>query len=365
MKDDVPRSPRRCCCRPMPRASSRWPRPPRRAELFWVDPARRGILPLDGAARRRAGWPAASCAATSRSASTRDFAGVVAACADRPETWINGRSRGSTASCTGSATRTRSRSGRTARWPAASTAWRSARAFFGESMFSRRRDASKLALIALVARLRSAASACSTPSSSPTTWRGLGAVEIGRAAYHRRLQAALARPGRFLALPADRRAVSRCCSSPPRRRSAGGRAPTAPARRRTSSRRTAALSSRTSRMLQERVGVARRVVARHPAGLGGDLEMAEARRLADPQVDVLRGAVEVSSPRRCSRSPRPSPRRRRRPAPTAPPPPARPASASSRHEHRADHCPVPKRMSRFEQAHRALGVHDLVARPPA
>ena len=43
-------------------------------------------------------------------------------------------------------------------------------------------------------------------------------------------------------------AVSRCCSSRPRRRSAGGRAPRAPARRRTSSPRSAAPSSRTSRI---------------------------------------------------------------------------------------------------------------------
>ena len=89
MRDDAPpRSPRRCCCRPTPRACSRWRRPRTRDELFWVDPQRRGILPLDGlhVSRRlarsflRGGFEIRV---------DRDFAGVLAACADRPETWIN------------------------------------------------------------------------------------------------------------------------------------------------------------------------------------------------------------------------------------------------------------------------------------
>ena len=45
------------------------------------------------------------------------------------------------------------------------------RAFFGESMFHRARDASKVALVHLVARLRAGGFRCSTPSSSPTTSR--------------------------------------------------------------------------------------------------------------------------------------------------------------------------------------------------
>jgi len=57
-------------------------------ELFWVDPEQRGIIPLDGfhvsrsLARhmRRGGFTVSI---------DTDFNGVVAACADREETWIN------------------------------------------------------------------------------------------------------------------------------------------------------------------------------------------------------------------------------------------------------------------------------------
>ena len=76
-------------------------------------------------------------------------------------------------------------------------------AFFGESMFSRRRDASKLAMIALVARLRAGGfRLLDTQFVTPHLAR-LGAVEISRAAYHRELEAALSRPANFLALAAD------------------------------------------------------------------------------------------------------------------------------------------------------------------
>ena len=57
-------------------------------ELFWVDPRRRGIFPLDGFRISR------SLARAIRRMDyevtvNRDFAGVVDACADRDETWIN------------------------------------------------------------------------------------------------------------------------------------------------------------------------------------------------------------------------------------------------------------------------------------
>ena len=43
------------------------------------------------------------------------------------------------------------------------------RAFFGESMFHRARDASKIALVHLVARLKAGGFGCSTRNSSPIT----------------------------------------------------------------------------------------------------------------------------------------------------------------------------------------------------
>jgi leucyl/phenylalanyl-tRNA---protein transferase len=73
-------------------------------------------------------------------------------------------------------------------------------AFFGESMFSRCRDASKIALIHLAARLV-AGSFCLLDTQFLTQHLAqFGAVEIDREAYHLRLQSALERTGDFTAL---------------------------------------------------------------------------------------------------------------------------------------------------------------------
>ena len=58
-------------------------------------------------------------------------------------------------------------------------------AFFGESMFAARRDTSKLALVALVARLNAGGFRLLDTQFVTDHLASLGAVEIGRAAYHR------------------------------------------------------------------------------------------------------------------------------------------------------------------------------------
>jgi leucyl/phenylalanyl-tRNA---protein transferase len=171
-------------------------------ELFWIDPQRRGILPLDRMhVSRRLARSFLGAAFEVRVDS--DFAGVLAACADRPETWINGQ--------IGRLYRELHRLGQAH----SVEIWCDGRlagglygvvlgaAFFGESMFSRRRDASKFALIALVARLRAGGFCLLDTQFVTEHLASLGAVEISRAAYHRELEAAVTRPARFLALPAD------------------------------------------------------------------------------------------------------------------------------------------------------------------
>jgi leucyl/phenylalanyl-tRNA--protein transferase len=64
-------------------------------------------------------------------------------------------------------------------------------AFFGESMFSRRRDASKVALVHLVGRLIAGGYRLLDAQFMTEHLRQFGAQEIARADYHRRLQAAL------------------------------------------------------------------------------------------------------------------------------------------------------------------------------
>jgi leucyl/phenylalanyl-tRNA---protein transferase len=70
-------------------------------------------------------------------------------------------------------------------------------AFFGESMFSRRRDASKVALVELVGRLRAGGFELLDTQFVTDHLRQFGAIEIPRAAYHLRLRTALARSARF------------------------------------------------------------------------------------------------------------------------------------------------------------------------
>jgi leucyl/phenylalanyl-tRNA--protein transferase len=168
-------------------------------EIFWVDPRRRGILPLDGlhVSRRLA---RSFLNEDFEVRADGDFPGVVAACAEREETWINAEIK--------RLYRELYRMG----YARSVEIWQEGAlvgglygvalgaAFFGESMFSRRRDASKFALIALVARLRAGGfRLLDTQFVTPHLTR-LGAVEISRAAYHRELEAAVSRPADFLAL---------------------------------------------------------------------------------------------------------------------------------------------------------------------
>ena len=173
-------------------------------EVFWVDPRWRGIFPLDAfhisrsLARhiRRGGFEVSV---------NRDFDGTLRGCADRPETWIND-------------TIFRLYTTLHARGFAHSLeVWEDGAlvggvygvtlgaAFFGESMFSRRPNASKVALAYLVDRLRLGGFQLFDTQFITAHLRSLGAVEIPRAEYRRRLAEALARPADFIrpALPAD------------------------------------------------------------------------------------------------------------------------------------------------------------------
>ena len=160
-------------------------------EIFWVDPQRRGVLPLDRlhVSRRLA---RSFLAGGFEVRIDHDFAAVLAACADRPETWINGE--------IARLYRELHRLGHAHSveiWQEGALAGglygvALGAAFFGESMFSRRRDASKFALIALVARLNAGGFRLLDTQFVTDHLATLGAIEISRAAYHRTLDAAIA-----------------------------------------------------------------------------------------------------------------------------------------------------------------------------
>lgn len=167
-------------------------------ELFWVDPRERGILPLEGFHISR------SLARRIRQAPfdiriNTDFAGVVEGCADRDETWINAEifELYQQLHATGHAHSLELWEGDALVGGVYGVALGAA--FFGESMFSRRRDASKIALAYLVSRLRFGGFELFDTQFVTDHLQSLGAVEISRAAYRSRLSDALQKPANFLA----------------------------------------------------------------------------------------------------------------------------------------------------------------------
>jgi leucyl/phenylalanyl-tRNA--protein transferase len=175
--------------------------------LYWIEPERRGIIPLDGF------HVPARLARTVRKTSLtvwadRDFDAVIAGCAEsrtgRARTWINQRIRVLyhklyEAGCCHSVEVYDGDSLVGGLYGVSLGA-----VFFGESMFHRARDASKIALVHLVARLKGGGYQLLDTQFVTDHLKSFGAREIPRRQYHKLLDAALANEGRFDALPLDR-----------------------------------------------------------------------------------------------------------------------------------------------------------------
>ncbi|HUK10853.1 MAG TPA: leucyl/phenylalanyl-tRNA--protein transferase [Stellaceae bacterium] len=175
-------------------------------ELYWVDPDPRGVLPLE-----RFHLPHRLRRTVRRGPFEirvdTDFAAVMRACAEpteiRPQTWINDailrlygelHAKGFAHSV---------------------ETWTEGElvgglygvtlggAFFGESMFSRMRDASKVALVHLVARLMVGGFTLLDTQFVTEHLRQFGAIEIPRRRYRRLLAAALTRTAYFPSALAD------------------------------------------------------------------------------------------------------------------------------------------------------------------
>ena len=159
-------------------------------ELFWVEPRNRAIIPLDGFHVSR------SLRRTIRSGQfevtrDRDFAAVIAACAEREETWINAELEQAMLALHGSgnAHSIEVRSG--GELVGGLYGVKLGRAFFGESMFSRETDASKVALAWLVARLKVGNFTLLDCQFMTDHLASLGAVSVTRDDYVALLAAAL------------------------------------------------------------------------------------------------------------------------------------------------------------------------------
>ena len=170
--------------------------------LYWIEPEKRGIIPLDTF------HIPSRLARTVRAerfsiAINRDFQGVLDGCAEpapgRTRTWINARIRnlycklydighchsveayedgelagGLYGVCLG-------------------------RAFFGESMFHRARDASKVALVHLVARLKESGFTLLDTQFVTSHLTTFGAIEVPQQRYHKLLEASLVGEADFTA----------------------------------------------------------------------------------------------------------------------------------------------------------------------
>jgi len=165
-------------------------------ELHWVEPERRGVFPLDGVLVSK------SLAKTVRSdrfevVADTAFRQVMEACAEREKTWINNEilTLYSELHARGHAHSIEVREGGALVGGLYGVSLGAA--FFGESMFHRARDASKVALVHLVARLRLGRYRLLDTQFLTDHLATLGAVEISRSEYRRRLAIALAAPAAF------------------------------------------------------------------------------------------------------------------------------------------------------------------------
>jgi leucyl/phenylalanyl-tRNA--protein transferase len=159
-------------------------------DLFWVEPRHRAIIPLDGFHLSR------SLRRTLRSGRfsvtlDRDFPAVILACAERDETWINGEIEQAVLALHASGHAHSIEVWNGEALVGGLYGVKLGRAFFGESMFSRERDASKVALAWLVARLKVGGFTLLDCQFMTAHLASLGAISVSRDAYVALLAGAL------------------------------------------------------------------------------------------------------------------------------------------------------------------------------
>ena len=172
--------------------------------LYWLDPEQRGVLPLDRFHLPRRLLRTVLAGGFEVSAD-RDFAATIAGCAEptpgREDTWINPEIERLFTELhrQGHAHSLECRQGGQLVGGLYGVALGGA--FFGESMFSRVRDASKVALVHLVARLRLGGFGLLDTQFVTNHLTRFGAAEVPRDIYKALLAAAVEQPARWLGAP--------------------------------------------------------------------------------------------------------------------------------------------------------------------
>lgn len=174
--------------------------------LYWIEPQQRGILPLDTVhIPKRLARTIRQLGFEVRIDS--DFEGVIAGCAasrpGRRSTWINPKIRALYRDLFEMGYCHTVETWRDGRLVGGLYGVALAGAYFGESMFSTERDASKVALVHLCARLMYGRFSLLDTQFVTEHLRQFGTIEVERADFHVRLEKALGERGDFLALPKD------------------------------------------------------------------------------------------------------------------------------------------------------------------
>ncbi|MER2533987.1 MAG: leucyl/phenylalanyl-tRNA--protein transferase [Rhizobiaceae bacterium] len=163
-------------------------------EVFWVRPEVRGVIPLDGFHVPRSLRKVVKQNRFDIRFDT-DFEGVIDACAEeravRKSTWINAPIREAYIELFKRGHCHSVEAWREERLVGGLYGVRLGRVFFGESMFSRDTDASKVCLVHLVERLRARGFALLDTQFTTEHLKRFGAVDVPRRRYERLLQEAL------------------------------------------------------------------------------------------------------------------------------------------------------------------------------
>lgn len=174
--------------------------------LYWIEPQSRGVLPLDRVhVPRRLSRTIRSGTYEVRVNSS--FQGVIDGCAasrpGRRSTWINARIRHLYGALFRQGHCHTVETWLDGRLVGGLYGVALGQAFFGESMFSTERDASKVALVYLVARLIRGGFTLLDTQFVTDHLRQFGTVELDKVEFHAALERAVAGRAEFLALPVD------------------------------------------------------------------------------------------------------------------------------------------------------------------
>jgi leucyl/phenylalanyl-tRNA---protein transferase len=174
--------------------------------LYWIEPERRGVIPLESFH-----VPTRLARSVRRTSLTvvadRDFDSVIAGCGEagpgRARTWINTRIRNLYRGLydIGHCHTVEVYDGDELVGGLYGVSL--GRAFFGESMFHRARDASKIALVHLVARLKAGGYKLLDTQFVTDHLKIFGAIELSRRQYHKVLAEALIGEADFARLASD------------------------------------------------------------------------------------------------------------------------------------------------------------------